>query len=64
MNTDIFRFSVGTFECIAIRDWLAKYENPVPLLFFKAPKDHLKQVLREYGILLKGLKFQDSVALN
>jgi glyoxylase-like metal-dependent hydrolase (beta-lactamase superfamily II) len=50
MNADIYKFNVGTFECYAIRDWLATYENPATLLFFKAPKVRLKQILRENGI--------------
>ena len=50
MSADIHKFSIGTFECVAIRDWLATYKNPAPVVFFKAPKDRLKEALREYGI--------------
>jgi len=55
MNTDIYRFKVGDFECIAVNDGNFTYAPPlIPLpatfLFANAPKEQLNQVLREHGI--------------
>jgi glyoxylase-like metal-dependent hydrolase (beta-lactamase superfamily II) len=56
MNTDIYRFKVGGFECMAVNDGNFTYAPPLipppaTFLFANAPKEQLNQVLREHGIL-------------
>ncbi|MFC1996740.1 MBL fold metallo-hydrolase [Chloroflexota bacterium] len=53
MDAEIYKFNIGPFECVALKDWVHTYDNPATLLFFNAPKDHLIQALREYGIELE-----------
>jgi glyoxylase-like metal-dependent hydrolase (beta-lactamase superfamily II) len=48
MNAEIYRFKVGTFECMAVSDGTFAY--PHHSFFANAPKEHLEQVLREYNI--------------
>jgi glyoxylase-like metal-dependent hydrolase (beta-lactamase superfamily II) len=55
MNTDVYRFMVGDFNCFAINDGNFKYAPPLipppaDFLFANAPKEKLDQVLRKYGI--------------
>jgi glyoxylase-like metal-dependent hydrolase (beta-lactamase superfamily II) len=55
MNTDIYRFKVGDFECMAVNDGNFTYAPPLipppaTFLFANAPKEQLNQVLREHGI--------------
>ena len=55
MNTEVYRFNVGDFECMAISDGTFLYEPPLipppaTFLFANAPKGVLDQVLRENGI--------------
>jgi len=51
MNTEIYRFEVGTFECIAVSDGTFAYPgDPVTWLFANAPKGHLEQVLRKHKL--------------
>jgi len=55
MNTDIYRFKVGDFECIAVNDGNFTYTPPLipppaDFLFANAPKEELDQVLRKHGI--------------
>jgi glyoxylase-like metal-dependent hydrolase (beta-lactamase superfamily II) len=55
MNTDVYRFKVGDFDCFAINDGNFKYAPPLipppaDFLFANAPKEKLDQVLRKYGI--------------
>jgi glyoxylase-like metal-dependent hydrolase (beta-lactamase superfamily II) len=48
MNTEIYPFKVGTFECIAVSDGTFAY--PDHSFFVNAPKDRLEQALREHNI--------------
>jgi len=48
MNTNIYRFKVGTFECIAASDGVFGY--PDYGLFVNAPKERLAETLRQYNI--------------
>jgi glyoxylase-like metal-dependent hydrolase (beta-lactamase superfamily II) len=52
VEPESYKFGLGTFECVAIKDAVHTYENPATLLFLNAPKDHLAQVLREHKIEL------------
>ena len=48
MNTEIYRFKVGTFECIAVNDGTFAY--PDHSFFVNAPRERLEQVLSEHNI--------------
>jgi glyoxylase-like metal-dependent hydrolase (beta-lactamase superfamily II) len=55
MNEDSFSFKIGDFECIALSDGTYTYAPPTflppaTLLFVNAPKERLKQKLREYNL--------------
>jgi glyoxylase-like metal-dependent hydrolase (beta-lactamase superfamily II) len=55
MNTEVYRFNVGDFECMAINDGTFTYEPPLipppaDFLFANAKKELLNQVLREHRI--------------
>lgn len=55
MNTDVYPFKVGDFECFAINDGNFTYEPPLiappaEFLFANAPKELLKEALNEHGI--------------
>jgi len=55
MNTEIYRFKVGTFQCMAVSDGSFTYAPPTfpppaTFLFANAPKDRLDQALREHNI--------------
>jgi glyoxylase-like metal-dependent hydrolase (beta-lactamase superfamily II) len=56
MNTEVYRFKVGDFECFAVNDGNFTYTPPLipppaDFLFANAPKKELDQVLRKHGIL-------------
>jgi len=48
MKIDIYRFKLGTFECIAVSDGTFAY--PDHSFFVNAPKERLEQVLRRHGM--------------
>lgn len=55
MNTAIYRFKVGTFDCLAVSDGTHTYAPPTfpppaTLLFANAPRKHLEQALREHNL--------------
>lgn len=55
MNTEIYPFKVGAFECMAVSDGTLTYAPPAfpppaNLLFHNAPKERLEQVLRRHNI--------------
>jgi glyoxylase-like metal-dependent hydrolase (beta-lactamase superfamily II) len=55
MNTDIHRFKLGDFQCIAVSDGTHVYAPPAfpppaIFLFANAPKERLEQVLREHKL--------------
>lgn len=55
MNTEIYRFKVGTFECMAVSDGTHTYAPPTfpapaAFLFANAPKGRLEQALREHNL--------------
>jgi glyoxylase-like metal-dependent hydrolase (beta-lactamase superfamily II) len=49
MNTEIYRFKVGTFKCIVVIDGTHAYPY-APAWFINAPKERLEQVLREHNL--------------
>ena len=55
MNTEIYGFRVGTFECMAVSDGTHSYAPPTfppPAisLFLNAPREGVEQVLREHNL--------------
>jgi len=48
MKIEIYRFKLGTFECIAVSDGTFAY--PDHSFFVNAPKERLEQVLRRHGM--------------
>lgn len=55
MNTDIYRFKLEDFQCIAVSDGTHAYAPPTfpppaIFLFANAPKERLEQVLREHDL--------------
>ncbi len=55
MNSEVHRFKVGSFECIAVSDGTHTYAPPTfpppaTLLFVNAPRRRLGQVLREHNL--------------
>jgi len=55
MNTEIYRFKVGTFECMAVSDGTHTYTPPtfpppVTFLFANAPKERLERALRGHNL--------------
>jgi glyoxylase-like metal-dependent hydrolase (beta-lactamase superfamily II) len=52
MSAESYRFKVGTFECVIVRDGTHVYEHPAQLLFANAPGEQLELVLREHGLEL------------
>jgi len=55
MNTEIHRFKVGTFECMAVSDGTHTYTPPTfpppaTFLFANAPRERLEQALREHNL--------------
>jgi hypothetical protein len=55
MNTEVYRFKVGTLDCMAVSDGTFTYAPPTfpppaTLLFANAPSEELEQVLREHKL--------------
>jgi glyoxylase-like metal-dependent hydrolase (beta-lactamase superfamily II) len=55
MNTEIYRFKIGDFQCVAISDGNFTYEPPLipppaEFLFANASKELLEEVLNDHGI--------------
>jgi len=55
MNTDIYRFKLGDFQCIAVSDGTHTYgpptfPPPAIFLFANAPRERLEQVLRKHNL--------------
>jgi len=55
MNTDVYRFKLGDFQCIAVSDGTHTYAPPTfpppaIFLFANAPRERLEQVLREHNL--------------
>ena len=48
MNTETYRFNIGTFECIVISD--GNFAFPAQPFFANALIEHLEQVLREHNL--------------
>ena len=58
MNTEIYRFKIGSFQCTAVSDGTLTYAPPIfppagIFLFSNAPREHLEQVLREHNLELE-----------
>jgi len=57
MNTDIYRFKLGDFQCIAVSDGTHTYSPPTfpppaIFLFANAPRERLEETLREHNLYL------------
>ncbi len=55
MNTDVYRFKLGDFQCIAVSDGIHTYAPPTfpppaIFLFTNAPRERLEQTLREHNL--------------
>jgi glyoxylase-like metal-dependent hydrolase (beta-lactamase superfamily II) len=55
MNTDIYRFELGDFDCVAVSDGTHTYAPPTfpppaTFLFANAPKEQLEPVLRAHNL--------------
>jgi glyoxylase-like metal-dependent hydrolase (beta-lactamase superfamily II) len=55
MNTDIYRFKLGDFDCVAVSDGTHTYAPPTfpppaTFLFANAPRERLEPVLREHNL--------------
>lgn len=53
---NIYRFGVGNFACMVVRDGTYTYVNPAHVFFNNAPKNTLEQALHQHGIELDGWK--------
>jgi glyoxylase-like metal-dependent hydrolase (beta-lactamase superfamily II) len=58
MSTDIYRFQIGNFQCIAVSDGTHRYAPPTfpppaTLLFANAPRERLERALHEYNLYLE-----------
>jgi len=58
MTTDIYRFQVGDFQCVAVSDGTNTYPPPTfpppaIFLFTNAPREHLEQTLGEHNLNLE-----------
>jgi len=58
MNTDIYRFKLGDFQCIAVSDGTHTYAPPTfpppaTFLFANAPRERLEETLREHNLYLE-----------
>jgi glyoxylase-like metal-dependent hydrolase (beta-lactamase superfamily II) len=50
VSKESYRFKVGTFECIVVRDGSFAYPHPAQMLFVNASGERLEQVLGEHGL--------------
>jgi glyoxylase-like metal-dependent hydrolase (beta-lactamase superfamily II) len=50
MNTEVYRFKVGSFECMAVGDGTFAYPDPAAFLFANAPRGNLERALREHDL--------------
>ena len=50
MNTENYRFKLGTFDCIVVSDGTFAYPHPAQILFVDAPKERMERVLREHNL--------------
>jgi glyoxylase-like metal-dependent hydrolase (beta-lactamase superfamily II) len=50
MDTGIFRFNVGTLECMVVSDGTGAYSNPAQLLFNNAPQAELSRALLAHNL--------------
>ena len=55
MNTEIYRFKIGSFQCIAVSDGTHTYSPPTfpppaVFLFTNAPRERLEPVLRKHNL--------------
>jgi len=58
MTTDIYRFQVGDFQCVAVSDGTHTYAPPTfpppaIFLFTNAPREHLEKTLGEHNLNLE-----------
>lgn len=50
MSREIFRFSIGSFDCLIVNDGTYIYHEPGPLMFENAPREQLAAALEAHGI--------------
>jgi glyoxylase-like metal-dependent hydrolase (beta-lactamase superfamily II) len=50
MSDESYRFDVGAFQCILVKDGVVAYPQPAQMFFANAPKERLEQVLREHNL--------------
>ena len=50
MSNESYRFKVGMFQCILIKDGMHAYPQPAQMFFANAPKERLEQVLRAHNL--------------
>jgi glyoxylase-like metal-dependent hydrolase (beta-lactamase superfamily II) len=50
VNTDIYRFEVGKFDCAIVNDGFYAYPHPGETFFENAPHDELAAALKRHGI--------------
>jgi glyoxylase-like metal-dependent hydrolase (beta-lactamase superfamily II) len=49
MNTDIYRFTVGKFDCAIVNDGFYTYHEPAGILFENAPRSAIGIALKAHG---------------
>jgi glyoxylase-like metal-dependent hydrolase (beta-lactamase superfamily II) len=49
-NTESYHFKLGKFKCIVVSDGIVEFDNPAGMLFPKAPKEQLDQILLKHNI--------------
>jgi glyoxylase-like metal-dependent hydrolase (beta-lactamase superfamily II) len=55
-----FHFQLGDFRCIVVNDGNSPYPDPAQIFFVNAPKEQLKEMLREHNIDI--LKWKEYVS--
>ena len=53
MSKESYRFTVGAFQCTVVSDGTHTYRDPVRRWFVNAPKERLRQALRDHGLDLE-----------
>ena len=55
-SCESFHFRLGSFRCLVANDGNSPYPDPAQIFFVNAPKEQLKDVLREHKIDLSSWK--------
>ena len=51
MSNESFSFQLGTFKCIVVNDGTFAYPHPAQIFFVNAPKERLRQAMREHNLI-------------